>query len=441
VASAIDDISDRTFSYGMEMMAERRGEFPDDLAMKLAGIAMVPAARQAFDDYLSAYWTGRQLPGFTDYAKSEVVIGDGLHAAIYCAARAAMGYSKPYVLGKSLAENTGGAFAVGGGKPVFWLNSRSRAGGQGSPDQGVSLNYLPGAPVQPDQITPGEYSTNADVRFAVRAALAQHAMVIPGSEVTDLNQSSSAPTCWDVTFGDRTETFGRVLDMRGIGTPVFDGSNGSTVITFAEFMTRMAGTFPLRGLQRVAVIGGGDSAKCAAESLLGIAPATHMSATALDYVGKVDWYAGDDVITTGGCMSWRDGRGRYIRLGQYLPGNVSQPSPRLQMFTQRVTPTPLAGGTVLIGERSYDLAVVCTGSVLPPLGGYGTGSFTPYRVNGAAIARSLSEFEVYRAGPAAALGFSSAEIDSGVASNPANSVAIFRNAPRTYALGSVLPSL
>jgi hypothetical protein len=44
------------------------------------------------------------------------------------------------------------------------------------------------------------------------------------------------------------------------------------LVTFPDLMERMDGTFPLRGLRRVAVVGAGDSGKTAIEALSGQGP-------------------------------------------------------------------------------------------------------------------------------------------------------------------------
>ena len=51
---------------------------------------------------------------------------------------------------------------------------------------------------------------------------------------------------------------GRVIDARGLGDPRdLDVTNGTTVVTFAQFIRRMAGLWPLRRVRRVPVIRGG----------------------------------------------------------------------------------------------------------------------------------------------------------------------------------------
>src|SRR5262249_54898643 len=146
---------------------------------------------------------------------------------------------------------------------------------------------------------------------------------------------------------------GRVIDARGLGEPSGAAvANTSTILTFPQFMQRMAGMWPLRGVRRVAVIGGGDSARCAVESLLGIAPQPFLAAAARDSVQRVDWFS-DDLPTS--CEGWQQRiRGRYQALGRYLrPDRLG--AQRLTVLPRRARPVALPGAALIDG-RSYDLA-------------------------------------------------------------------------------------
>jgi hypothetical protein len=238
-------------------------------------------------------------------------------------------------------------------------------------------------------------------------------------------------------------TAGRVLDARGNGTDR-DASlaDNERVFTFSQFMVKMGGTFPLRGMQQVAVIGGGNSGLCAAESALGIAPG-NTSVTGLDYVSQVDLYA--TTIDGRTCSAFRSAqRGRYIRLAQFLDGNASNPSTRLRVMDQSGYASALPGG-VLVNDRTYDMAVLCTGYKRPRLPGdelaYFSVTSSGIDGGGSVLAKAGTPFESYRIGVAADIPFSSAEFDSGIASIPANQVSMFRNGPRTAALAAMLPAV
>src|SRR6266508_1919021 len=171
-------------SEGMRAMTQRESEFPSPLAAKLTGIALDPNGRDLADKVLDAYWSDepRQQDalssGITD---REVIIGSGFHAAVYAATRVLSGYPKPLVLERN--ERAGGTFAMTA-RPTFYLNSRNRAGTAGlAGDQRASLNYLPGAPIQPANVSMVEYQTNTDMAFVIRLALAQFADVVTNAKV------------------------------------------------------------------------------------------------------------------------------------------------------------------------------------------------------------------------------------------------------------------
>jgi len=435
LAGIIHDAKDRKRARaGMEAMRTRT-EFRSNLEQAFAGIAMVPAARERADEAMNAVWGQNRLDQVLNYGNRELVIGSGPHAAAYCAARSRAGFPKPYVAEMASPEGIGGAFTAG----PFWLNSRNRPGEIGLPDQDMALNDIPGGVVQPSMISAGEYSSSGDMAFCIRATLAQYAYVIPLAEVTGLEVESTISSTIRVSFASGISTvFGRVIDARGMGAPRAALSAGGAVITFGEFMTRMREeAFPLRGLKSVAVIGGGDSGACAAEACLGLAPAEHYSAIGLDYVRRVDWFTGGSFAgnTCDGIRSMA--RGRYMRLGQYASGNVSNPSDRLGVYSASGFAGSFAG-RAMVNSRTYDLAVQCTGYQLPVLGRDGINS--SIGVGDMVLARKVTAAgEWFRVGPAAGITFTLAENAAGL--TPASQVAMFRLIPRTAALAGMLPGL
>jgi hypothetical protein len=277
-------------SEGMRAMKERESEFPSPLSATLTGIALDPQGRDFADQVLDAYWSDEPRKQDTLNASStdrEVIIGSGFHAAVYAAIRVLSGYPKPLVLERN--ERAGGTFAMTA-RPTFHLNSRNRAGSAGlAGDQRASLNYLPGAPIQAANVSMAEYQTNTDMALVIRLALAQFADVVTNATVQSVLRDQTGV---EIEIEGRDTLFaGRVIDARGLGGPGDqDAANGTTILTFPQFMQRMASTWPLRGVRRVAVVGGGDSAKCAVESCLGIAPQPFMAAAALDSVDRVGLY-------------------------------------------------------------------------------------------------------------------------------------------------------
>ncbi len=426
---AIDKITaDARMNAGIAAMVERRAEYPSADAMMLAGIAAVPEARQALDDALGRYWElqSGNLP--SSRTVGEVIIGSGPHAAIYAATRVRMGFPKPLVLERS--ERPGGSFAMSGA-PSFFLNSGNRPGLVGLPSNGQALNVLPGAPIQPADVSMREYQTNADIAFVTRVTLAMYATVAQGVNVEAWRIDAQYPLALDLADG-RQVFASRVIDARGLGDPRTVAEN-PRVMTFPQFAGTFDGTFPLRGMRRVAVVGGGDSAKCTVEGLLGIGPSSGMSTAALDYVQTVDWYG--NVERT--CNEWlRVQRKRYARIGAYLDTG------RLNVRrTGRATVVPSLD-SVLVDGQSYDAVITATGYTLPGIRQSGFDDYGTFSIGGSgfAVARKANDAPVFRVGPAANLSFTDRENDDGVGNRPENRVALFRYAPRTATLAAGLPA-
>jgi len=421
----------------MRAMMQRESEFPNPLAAKLTGIALDPYGREYADQALDSWWSDeprRQDTLRATGTSREVVIGSGFHAAVYAATRVLSGYPKPLVLERN--QRVGGTFAMTG-RPTFYLNSRNRPGTAGlAGDQGASLNYLPGAPIQAANVSMTEYQTNTDMAFVIRLALAQYAEVVTNATVTSVVRDGTGV---EIAMADRDPLFaGRVIDARGLGDPTGqDLANGTTILTFPQFMQRMGGMWPLRGVRRAAVIGGGDSAKCAVESLLGIAPQPFMAAAALDSVQRIDWYT-DQLPTT--CENWQQQiRGRYQAIGRYLrPDRFGVR--RLTVAGRRARPVALPG-TGLIDGRTYDLIVVCTGNRETDINGLDVGAFDEYEIpGGTVVARQHYNLAAFRVGPHARLPFTGQEREDGIADIPANGVSMFRTASKTAALAVTLPA-
>jgi hypothetical protein len=422
-------------SAGMRAMMERESEFTSPLQAKLTGIALDPYGRDFADQVLDEYWSDEPRQQNTLRSSSpdrEVIIGSGFHAAVYAANRVLSGYPRPLVLERN--ERAGGTFAMTA-RPTFYLNSRNRSGSAGlAGDQRASLNYLPGAPIQASNVSMVEYQPNTDMAFVIRLALAQFADVVTNANVLSVSRDGAGV---EIEIADRDPLLaGRVIDSRGLGDPASQYvANGTTILTFPQFMQRMAGRWPLRGVRRAAVIGGGDSGKCAVESFLGIAPQPFMAAAALDTVDLIDWYS-DDLPTT--CEQWQeDIRGRYQAIGRYLrPDRLGVR--RLNVLRRRARPVALPG-MGLIDGRTYDLVVVCTGNRETDIDGLDLGSFDTYTIpDSNVVARAHYNLPAFRIGPHARLPFTAQERQDGVADISANAVSMFRTATKTAALAATL---
>jgi hypothetical protein len=419
----------------MQAMLQRESEFPSPLQAKLTGLALNASGREYADQILDTYWSDElraQNALRSSSRDREVVVGSGFHAAVYAAVRVLSGYPKPLVLERH--RRVGGTFATTT-RPTFYLNSRNRPGSAGlAGDQGASLNYLPGAPIQAANVSMLEYQTNTDMAFVIRLALAQFADVVTGANVLSVTGDETSA---EIEIKDRVPVrAGRVIDARGLGDPRDqDIANGVTICTFPQFLQRMAGMWPLRGIRRAAVIGGGDSAKCTVESFLGVAPQPFMAAAALDSVDRIDWYA-DDLPAT--CDGWqRHIRGRYQAIGRYLRPDRTG-ARRLTVLNRRAQPVALPGEGLIDG-RAYDLVVLCTGNRETLIGGLEEGSFFEYETaDGSIAARKHFDLPAFRVGPHARLPFTPREQEDGIADITANAVSMFRTANKTAALAATL---
>lgn len=137
-------------SVGIEAMRARAGEFSSPLAATMAGIAVHGPSRREINGALDVMFAREELRGVG--VIDELIVGGGLHAAIYSAVRVGEGFAKPVVL--EARDRAGGAFAFSEG-PAFYLNSRNRPGPLGFPGESGALNVLPGAPFQPSDVSGG----------------------------------------------------------------------------------------------------------------------------------------------------------------------------------------------------------------------------------------------------------------------------------------------
>lgn len=416
-------------------LAERESEFESPMAMKMTALALSASFRQAADNTMDDYW-GDKPSDLATMDGREVIIGSGYHAAVYAAIRVRAGFPKPLVLERS--NRAGGQFAATGA-PTFYLNSRNRPGRGGvAGDRGASLNYLPGAPIQPANFSMSEYQTNADMAFAIRLTLAECANVITGVDVEGVAGEFESPRLL-TSMGSIYPK--RIIDARGLGDPSYASKPESGIYNFPDFMRLMTEPFPLQRVRRVAVLGGGDSAKCAVEALIGVGPQSSMTIPVLDRVDRIDWYA--EKLPTD-CEGWRNRvRGRYQAIGPSLrPDRFGDRL--INVITRKGSPIGLPGGGTIINGRTYDMTITCTGSDEQGIDGLDLGTLY-YPTDGPAInaiARQSRQFEnAFRVGPHARIPFSDDEITSGIADIPANQVSMFRTGPKTATLAATLPGV
>lgn len=336
-------MDDPQLNEGVGWLMGRSREMRHPVTAMLAGVALHPPSRRWAEDWLDDVWATVDRP--TKY--DEVVIGSGIHAAIYCAVRVKMGFPRPLVIEQN--ERAGGTFAMTK-NPAFYLNSRNRRGELSVPgDLDGALNVLPGSMIQPSDLSGEEYMTNDQVAFAIRMTLAMNADVMTGSRVERIFSDSVYGSPYKWRIGQiRTK---RIIFATGLGVEnrFFQSPH---LLTFSEFMKMMDSPFPLRGMRRVAVIGRGDSSKTAIESLVGQGPQPGMSVASLDRPELIDWY-GPGVGMS--CDLWQaQNRTRYKAIGKLFPDAV-KPFALANIVT--------AGyNSVVIDGTPYDHVIDCRGS-------------------------------------------------------------------------------
>lgn len=431
IQDALESLRYLPMGKGIRTMLLRQDKFASQDAAMLAGAAMLPESREMIERKLDEEFERdpTYLPTYAD----EVIIGGGLHAAVYAAGRVARGFPRPIVL--ETGNRVGGAFAVSKA-PSFYLNSLNRPGlvGGNLGNRG-SLNYLPGSILQPADLSMEQFQTNSDLGFLIRIMLASFARVYTNASA-DYVSLGNVPEVQ--LIGGYSIGTARLIDARGLGTRQFlIEPDGTTVLSFEQLMTRADQAFPLADMNRVAIIGDGDSAKVAAEMLLGIGPKSGYSSASLDYINQIDWYGPGIPIRRKDFR--RNVRERYDALGYYLTETYrDQERERLTVYQTRGNVTKSLD-SVIVNGVAYDKAILCTGSRLSDLG-MSEGLFERYRPDDStSIASKASGYPVYRVGPAANLEWDSNEYSRRYARNRNNKVSIFRMAPRTAALAASLP--
>jgi hypothetical protein len=426
-AAAVEAVTDASMNRGVVAMMERAESFTSPLTAMLAGIAADRLARRHVDDAMTTHFALDPV----DTKVDEVVVGAGLHAAIYCAVRVKMGGKRPLVI--DVNDRVGGIFACSRG-PSFFLNSRNRSGPLSVPGEEGALNYIPAGVLQPSDMSAAVWQPNDDMGWLIRLHLALFAQVLPSTRVVEVVNGSDGCV---VRVENDTPSIAakRVIVASGVGEPA--DTSVPRVLTFPQFMARMDDPFPMRDMRRVAVLGAGDSGKVTIEALCGLGPAGHMSVASLDRP-QVDWYG----QATSTCSSWElENRSRYKAIGKLIdPGSVR--APRVRCFADK----GMAEGSfesVYVNGTAYDYVIDCTGfsgqvSIVDDA--LTSAAFEPEVVRstgGRALGRRMNQ-AVWTVGPAARLLAEGSKELSGQAAIPENATAIFRYADRTAALAMAL---
>lgn len=411
-----------------------RGDMPAQTAL-MAGLALDPVGRDVFEDQLAVFANvNAELPA--EYP--EVIIGGGAHAAVWATTRTRTGGARPLVL--EARERFGGALAMTQ-RSSFFLNSRNRPGPSGAPGSRDALNVIPGAPMQPSDLSGSEYQTNADAGLVIRCALALNS-VIRKTAVTSVAENGPDYVIETDRGVVRTK---RVVIATGLGQrQTFIGApdDGNRVLSFEQLMRRVGtNTFPLRGLRRVAVVGGGDSGRTAVEALTGYGPPMSGSVASVDYVERIDWYGIEAGMTKERWLTCN--RTRYKSLAALFPREGGETRNARVRGLPKAKALYVTPDGVMVGNESYDMMVNCTrltgrawwqrlnmdeGLADRVLPSYSTPSAFSLS---ATLGLASEDGSLVVVGPAANLAFDAADPEPRVEENR---VALFRLVPRTAAL-------
>lgn len=437
VGTTVEIINDPSMGDVLEQLTERRDVFGSDQEMLLAGIGMSPQARRHFDRALDRYWDRIPAGRSSDVAH---VVGSGVHAAIFSAVKHRSTNEKPVVLERGRA---GGSFAMTEG-PSFYLNSRNRPGNLSIPgDEFGALNVLPGAPLQPSQLSGSEYIANDVMAFCVRLALLMHAEVYTGIDVTKVRPLNAAAVIDCVATAKKRASIRyiarNVAFATGLGSPrkAFPSITSDRYLNYVQFMKRMDSPYPLRGMERVAVIGDGDGGKTVIEALTGQGPATPLSVVSMDYPKVIDWFGVSADRRTR--ETWEAcNRSRYKGIGRLLP-RENGGSCRVQPY-DRPSFIDVGYASLRVNGMPYDFVIDATGYTenLSDVTGYLIEDIATSRDpnTSAALCRSFNPY-TYAIGPASMLEQERMEptILNGIREN---ATSIFRYADKTARLAELL---
>lgn len=368
----------------------------------------------------------------------EIIVGGGVHAAIYVSARR----TSTLVLEQS--STLGGLFGLTK-VPLFYLNSRNRPADLGKPGTAGALNYIPGGPVQPGDFSADEYQTNVDLAMAVKYAVAFRSSFSTGRQAVAISRLPSndgyivnSNDGYIVNTSSGSAVASRVIIATGLGKPKLVGqAPTNNYVNFPSWIREAKKNFPLKGLKRVAVIGGGDSSKVVVEHLLGQGPPAGPSSVSTDYVEEINWFGQRYVYRN---VFERMNRSRYAGIGRAMPCEYDT-----RAFRVRVSPGKVQAvedDYILTRGRwcgPYDKIIDCTGFERDDLTSARISDV--YRApDGEPLCQKVVGEEIYTIGPAANLPFTVNEQQSLSLEVPQeNAVAIWRYGAKTAKLARLLP--
>lgn len=353
-----------------------KGEHHRDFAPLFAAINLDPRIRELAEETLdrtfavqSAFYK-EQLQAGNNYVP-ELVVGTGVHAAIYSSAKLTRHPENPCFC-VDLNPRVGGQFAQAEGEG--WLiNSRERpedVAERNLPGTKGSLNTLLFGTLQPADIALSAYGPQTDIAIPTRVDHLLSSRVALGLEVTRFRKSQDPDTRYIVEMADavtgqrylvRTD---RVILSTGIGEPItgLDETDPMTVrllqdprvILGPEFHKKAANKkerFALKDYRRMIVVGPGDNGKTVIERLLGYGPRTGKSSATLDWVENVTWI-GQEALTKEEFEEQE--RQRYRNLGLEFPREGLDYYSRIIPIRARATRLEEAGDNIRVIYKYED---------------------------------------------------------------------------------------
>lgn len=322
-----------------------------------------------------------------------VIVGGGVHGAIYAATHYAVTGNRAMVIERQASP--GGVF---GRLCPFRLNSvndASRESVQSGPSrirprsESDDLNYFPNAPVpQISRRAQGhEYPASTDVRNMICDTLYETAEVYADCSLFAFDSDGD---CY--IDGNMIGNAERIIWAAGLRmTASFPTSK--SILTAEQFLadpTRLSWA-----RQNVAIVGGGDTAATVAE----VATGQGMTQLGSALPNSIAWYGGTRMPTHK--MAWAEKiHARYMGLARHFPqlGDISilrdedgDEYPTANMLGGESYIRPYAelgeirdlGNKAMVNGRLYDQVIDATGfrPVRPT-----PGSFAPFLANGRAIA-------------------------------------------------------
>lgn len=331
----------------------------------------------------------------------EVVIGSGVHSAIYAVNRQMVRPDNPS-LTLERASVIGGQFAQMGGA-LFGLNSRTRPELRGEA-------YVPGSPNSLNTLTTYATTQPGDTggeKYQKQSVLGDHArmnLFLSGEPVVNAqvrrvrrNETSNARApLYVVEFLDTATnrilevTTDRVVFSTGVGeeesrldeTDIdtkeilaaekkkFDEGKDAAVLSFAQATQLLANPenpFPLKGFKNIILSGEGDGGKVIAGVLLGYEGQLAMTTTQLDSIERIVWI-GQSFPTKEDFIE--NCRARYHQIGLEFPRK------QFDDYYRRILPLPDARATRL--KKNGDLITVSATSTDGSFAGNYTGDHFIY---------------------------------------------------------------